>query len=103
MIFIAKRNGLGDKSTIESLKMRWVEENEEQTRKRSVLSSLAIPDVEVGSPRHRYQEGRKNGAWPEDAKEELARTLSKATERGGRYAQGRDAYSVQEVDAEVIK
>ncbi len=103
MILLAKRNGLGDRSTVQALKLRWHEENAEQTHRRSVLATFGQTDVEIGRPKHRYAEGRKNGAWPEDARNELARTLSRARERGGRYATARDTLLVQEVDAELVQ
>lgn len=103
MLLIAKQQSF-DTDTVRALKLRWHEENVEQKRTRVSLGLL--PQIEVGPPKSRYAEGRKNGRWPEDPVRQTNENLARAVagSRGRKYGPGRDysTLDVQEVEMEPV-
>lgn len=90
--------------TIEALKIRWKEEQDETSVRRPVLGVFGQLGAEFTLSR--YAEGRKNGKWPEDVpsdptSERFARYVRGAHQAP--YTQARDSMIVQEPEWEVVE
>lgn len=99
MILLAKRHGVGDKSTITALKARWHEENQEARQKRTTLSVLGQAEVQFsGEKKERYAEGRRDLHVADETQVQMARSIARAQSRTGRYVNGEPTFGDVELE-----